>query len=462
MEEKKTNPSEQDMSTIDLPNEEDLLRAASEEIPEEEASAADHITPEQLRRYEEEPEDPDGQTTAPLSMTAGKGEKPAGQEETGQALPGGQALANPSEQLSKKRDFRWHLRWIIPLILALIMLILGLVWTSNRKTKIGDSFDVRFEGYDGQGILAYDSDKVNEKMIRLIGKKVGLKKDQIESMINRNTDGLESDPKYQQAVKYLEGTNIAFDKETDLKNGDVVTLKIKSDYDSSPIADETRTYTVSGLTQMQDMTSEQILEKYPVHFTGYNGYGSLDYDQSVYTVEKVYDHLSNGDEVSLPLSNSFLETARKNGKKLAEETLSLKVSGLKDIKDIAKISDVAAKADDLAKSANLDQDGDYHKVKYSINREKTYIYFRNGQMNIMNIYKLVRKESNKDISGDRWTDTEKTGYYIYGYNNLAVKNDAISMSDLEDHAGSLFSSEYVDLAAAKADLAAKNYKEYKP
>ncbi len=448
---KQTHPSEQGVYVSGLPSEEDLLRAASEGIAEEETSVSMHLSPEQMRGYEEEPEDPEGRQFSLTDQTR----KLPGDPSDPKAYPAG-----PVE--TDKRNSKRYLRWMIPLVLALVFAIWGLIWTSNRKTKISDVFDVRFEGYDSQGRLSYDSDRVNEKMIRLVGQKVGLRKNQIEDMINRNTDDLEPDPKYQQAVKYLEGTNIVFDRESELKNGDVVTLRIHSDYGSSPIADETRTYTVSGLTQMQDMSAEQILAQHPVRFTGYNGYGGLDYDQSVYTVEKVYDHLSNGDKVELPLSNHFLESAKKNGKKLADENVSLTVSGLKNMKEIDGISDVAARIDDLAKSANLDQDGDYHKISYRIDRQKTFIYYRNGQMNIMNIYQLVRKESSRDITSDQWTDVEKTSFRIYGYSNLLIQNDAVSASDLEDHAGSPFSAEYVDLAAARADLAAKNYREFSP
>ena len=446
--------SEMGTSTGNLPDEEDLIRAASEGMAEEETSVSMRLSPEQMRSYEEEEENPEESRFLPADQTGKLTDHPSDK--------GGQGPVNPDETGRSKRGPRWHLRWIIPLLLILLLVICGLIWTRNRKTKISDVFDVRFEGYDSQGVLSYDADKVNEKTIRLVGKKVGLKKNQIEDMINRNTDDLESEPKYQQAIKYLEGTNIVFDRENDLKNGDVVTLRITSDYESSPIADETKTYTVSGLTQMQDMTAEQILAQYPVRFTGYNGYGCLDYDQSIYTVEKVYDHLSNGDQVELPLSNHFLESARKNGKKLAKENVSLTVSGLKEIKDISGISEVTARIDDLAKSANQDQDGDYHKISYSIKRQKSFIYYRNGQINIMNIYQLVKKESSKDITSDQWTDVEKTTFCIYGYSNLSIQNDAISTSDLEDHAGSLFSTEYVDLASAKADLAAKNYREFSP
>ncbi len=130
------DPSEMGISTGNLPGEEDLIRAASEGMAEEETSASMRLSPEQMRSYEEEEENPEESRFLPADQTGKLTDDPSDK--------GGQGSVNPDETGRSKRGPRWHLRWIIPLLLKLLLVIIVLIWTRKRKTKNSDVFDVRF------------------------------------------------------------------------------------------------------------------------------------------------------------------------------------------------------------------------------------------------------------------------------------------------------------------------------
>lgn len=253
---------------------------------------------------------------------------------------------------------------VIGAVAAVVVAIGGWTWYQAQPKSVTSVVEVSFSGYDGYGVLEYNYEDLSEEIARVSYLKAGFSKDQAEDLIKGDSVILaevDADPdlsgKYSRALAMIGSVSYEFDKTTDLSNGDTIVLKIKTTSSKSPVKKETKKFTVKGLDKVEKISTKEFLEKYPVEFVGFDGYGSLELpeDEDGYSILSYADgsepsKLKNGDTVELEVSSTFLYELREEGKKLESDTIEVEVSGLKSITEISNLSEALSKNDTYIKS----------------------------------------------------------------------------------------------------------------
>ena len=191
-------------------------------------------------------------------------------------------LKNTSDLLNTVKSQFVSNKKIVGTVGVFIVAVIAFIWFLSRPTKLSKYFDVTFNGYDGHGMLSYNHEVVIEEISQAALKKAGFSKDEIDAFAINNykmIDTYQIDTK--KMAKYdaiMNNLQFNFDKVSDLKNGDKVTLTVSCKGNNCPFVNETKEYTVNGLDEMQEITLEDLEKEYPITFTGYNGFGSVKFD----------------------------------------------------------------------------------------------------------------------------------------------------------------------------------------
>lgn len=370
---------------------------------------------------------------------------------------------------------------IVALVAVLLVLIGGFVFIKTRPVNVSNVVEVKFSGYDSYGRASYNDEKVYNELAEKLAVKAGFSKAEAKSLINTQTNAISNlltDAKYRsKAEKLLKWTSqikFTFDPKSNLKNGDKVSFKLKPGKDV-PVKAIDKTFTVKGLKKTQKVSAES-LSKGAITFSGYNGNGRVEFDDSKFELvsNKQSGSLSNGDELKFEFNQSYLDNLLTKGKAVTEESFKVTVSDLKDMSDISKVDTLYAKIPELIKSDYQDKPaGEYgsYDLTYKIEPQKSFIkvsddtYDNETQLSLVITYKITKTQT--WVKDDTWDnkkkgDVETKEIYTYqGYQNVAVYKEALVLSNLQETSGASW-MDFYDIDAVYASLEKSGYGEYQP
>lgn len=372
-------------------------------------------------------------------------------------------LKNTSDLLNTVKSQFVSNKKIVGIVGVFIVAVIAFILFSSRPTKLSKYFDVTFNGYDGHGMLNYNHEVVIEEISQAAIKKAGFSKDEIDAFESGNSQMVDT-KKMAKYTAIMNNLKFNFDKVSDLKNGDKVTLTVSCKGNNCPFVNETKEYTVNGLDEMQEITLEDLEKEYPITFTGYNGFGSVKFDSTVYTISTAANQtLKNDDTIKVKITEGTLNTLANDGKKLKEEATSFekKVTGLPEITDVIGLNDILNKTDILMQSKTKPEDGWFDKTTYVTEKQQDYILFNasdskdsEGKLSLLTIYKIT-KTVTPDSDSSRTAET--TTYFTYfGYIKLTVSEGKIIQKDMSYHEETT-STEWENFDSIDADLKKDGY-----
>ena len=372
-------------------------------------------------------------------------------------------LKNTSDLLNTVKSQFVSNKKIVGIVGVFIVAVIAFILFSSRPTKLSKYFDVTFNGYDGHGMLNYNHEVVIEEISQAAIKKAGFSKDEIDAFESGNSQMVDT-KKMAKYTAIMNNLKFNFDKVSDLKNGDKVTLTVSCKGNNCPFVNETKEYTVNGLDEMQEITLEDLEKEYPITFTGYNGFGSVKFDSTVYTISTAANQtLKNDDTIKVKISEGTLNTLANDGKKLKEGSTSFekKVTGLPEITDVVGLNDILNKTDILMQSKTKPEDGWFDKTTYVTEKQQDYILFNasdskdsEGKLSLLTIYKIT-KTVTPDSDSSRTAET--TTYFTYfGYIKLTVSEGKIIQKDMSYHEETT-STEWENFDSIDADLKKDGY-----
>lgn len=350
---------------------------------------------------------------------------------------------------------------------ALVILAVALVayfgysYYHSLPKSIINEVKVDFTGYDESGYLSYNSEDIASLVEEAVYKKVGLDKEQAKALTKDDPVAysmLAQDRKLlfklMKAESMLKTIHYEFNKTNNLKNGEEVTFTITTSSKNSPIKAEKKTFKVQNLKEYEKVSAENLLKEVTVTFSGFNGYGTVSFGNSIKNYFQLnssnsYSNLKNGDKITLTVNDSYIKTLKENGKIVDNKNVDITVSGLKEIKDIKNFEDLIKKNDDYVKSEHKNDSYD----TYTIESQGSYMRinvnnYDKGSISLVTIYKVTKTDSK---------DNKSVKYKYYGYSAYLLKDgnlDIDTASKISDHWGTK------DLEGLRAQLSSDGYKVY--
>lgn len=352
----------------------------------------------------------------------------------------------------------------------------------NVDDYIGNENEVvTFSGYDGYGVVNY----ANEDVIDFFEIYNDLGGEPFGDFSSYDDYAAMSEKKQKQADKFMKAFKVKFDNETELKNGDTVTLTISIDcdrindnfeFENKLVGNEeyTKELTVSGLKEMQEIDPFELISSVVYDNTGYSPSASLTFSDTEktygdFTVKidnsygngeiLIYDSASNeiayyyynvdaesysgsGDiTVSIDDSNYPIPTLNESGinltttsKDFTPDTVSYLSKG--DNLSESDYNDFKDKADTSAKEYF---DGESPKFKKS--------YFGYDSSDNDNVIVFVYS-----YTYENWDGSKETYYGYVDFNDIKVdsKNNIVDADDIYSYRGGSYSS-LSDLESAYKD-----------
>ena len=350
---------------------------------------------------------------------------------------------------------------------ALVILAVALVayfgysYYHSLPKSIINEVKVDFTGYDESGYLSYNSEDIASLVEEAVYKKVGLDKEQAKALTKDDPVAysmLAQDRKLSfklmKAESMLKTIHYEFNKTNNLKNGEEVTFTITTSSKNSPIKAEKKTFKVQNLKEYEKVSAENLLKEVTVTFSGFNGYGTVTFGNSIKNYFQLnssnsYSNLKNGDKITLTVNDSYIKTLKESGKIVDNKNVDITVSGLKEIKDIKNFEDLIKKNDDYVKSEHKNDSYD----TYTIESQGSYMRinvnnYDKGSISLVTIYKVTKTDSK---------DNKSVKYKYYGYSAYLLKDgnlDIDTASKISDHWGTK------DLEGLRAQLSSDGYKVY--
>lgn len=350
---------------------------------------------------------------------------------------------------------------------ALVILAVALVayfgysYYNSLPKSIINEVKVDFTGYDESGNLIYNSEEIASLVEETVYKKVGLDKDQAKALKKDDPVAysmLAQDRKLSfklmKAESMLKTIHYEFNKTNNLKNGEEVTFTITTSSKNSPIKAEKKAFKVQNLKEYEKVSAENLLKEVTVTFSGFNGYGTVSFGNSIKNYFQLnssnsYSNLKNGDKITLTVNDSYIKTLKESGKIIDNKNVDITVSGLKEIKDIKNFEDLIKKNDDYVKSEHKNDSYD----TYTIESQGSYMRinvnnYDKGSISLVTIYKVTKTDSK---------DNKSVKYKYYGYSAYLLKDgnlDIDTASKISDHWGTK------DLEGLRAQLSSDGYKVY--
>jgi len=350
---------------------------------------------------------------------------------------------------------------------ALVILAVALVayfgysYYNSLPKSIINEVKVDFTGYDESGNLIYNSDEIASLVEEAVYKKAGLDKDQAKALTKDDpvaysmlVQDRKLSLKLMKAESMLKTIHYEFNKTNNLKNGEEVTFTITTSSKNSPIKAEKKAFKVQNLKEYEKVSAENLLKEVTVTFSGFNGYGTVSFGNSIKNYFQLnssnsYSNLKNGDKITLTVNDSYIKTLKESGKIIDNKNVDITVSGLKEIKDIKNFEDLIKKNDDYVKSEHKNDSYD----TYTIESQGSYMRINvnnheNGSVSLVTIYKITKTDSNNSKSGE---------YKYYGYTAYLLKDgnlDIDTASKISDRWGTK------DLEGLRAQLSSDGYKVY--
>ena len=374
------------------------------------------------------------------------------------SFDGNQLLQKAQEIFQKKKK---------EVIGALVILVVALVayfgysYYNSLPKSIINEVKVDFTGYDESGNLIYNSEEIASLVEEAVYKKVGLDKDQAKALTKDDPvdySVLAQDRKLSfklmKAESMLKTIHYEFNKTNNLKNGEEVTFTITTSSKKSPIKAEKKVFKVQNLKEYEKVSAENLLKEVTVTFSGFNGYGTVSFGNSIKNYFQLnssnsYSNLKNGDKITLTVNDSYIKTLKENGKIVDNKNVDITVSGLKELKDIKNFEDLIKKNDDYVKSEHKNDSYD----TYTIESQGSYMRinvnnYDKGSISLVTIYKVTKTDSK---------DNKSVNYKYYGYSAYLLKDgnlDIDTASKISDRWGTK------DLEGLRAQLSSDGYKVY--
>ena len=350
---------------------------------------------------------------------------------------------------------------------ALVILAVALVayfgysYYNSLPKSIINEVKVDFTGYDESGNLIYNSEEIASLVEEAVYKKVGLDKDQAKALTKDDpvaysmlAQDRKLSLKLMKAESMLKTIHYEFNKTNNLKNGEEVTFTITTSSKNSPIKAEKKAFKVQNLKEYEKVSAENLLKEVTVTFSGFNGYGTVSFGNSIKNYFQLnssnsYSNLKNGDKITLTVNDSYIKTLKESGKIIDNKNVDITVSGLKEIKDIKNFEDLIKKNDDYVKSEHKNDSYD----TYTIESQGSYMRinvnnYDKGSISLVTIYKVTKTDSK---------DNKSVKYKYYGYSAYLLKDgnlDIDTASKISDHWGTK------DLEGLRAQLSSDGYKVY--
>ena len=378
--------------------------------------------------------------------------------ESNTSFDGNQLLQKAQEIFQKKKK---------EVIGALVILAVALVayfgysYYHSLPKSIINEVRVDFTGYDESGNLIYNSEEIASLVEEAVYKKVGLDKDQAKALTKDDPVAysmLAQDRKLSfklmKAESMLKTIHYEFNKTNNLKNGEEVTFTITTSSKNSPIKAEKKTFKVQNLKEYEKVSAENLLKEVTVTFSGFNGYGTVSFGNSIKNYFQLntsdsYSNLKNGDKITLTVNDSYIKTLKESGKIIDNKNVDITVSGLKELKDIKNFEDLIKKNDDYVKSEHKNDSYDTYTIESqgSFMRINVNNYDK-GSISLVTIYKVTKTDSK---------DNKSVKYKYYGYSAYLLKDgnlDIDTASKISDRWGTK------DLEGLRAQLSSDGYKVY--
>ena len=350
---------------------------------------------------------------------------------------------------------------------ALVILAVALVayfgysYYNSLPKSIINEVKVDFTGYDESGNLIYNSDEIASLVEEAVYKKAGLDKDQAKALTKDDpvaysmlVQDRKLSLKLMKAESMLKTIHYEFNKTNNLKNGEEVTFTITTSSKNSPIKAEKKAFKVQNLKEYEKVSAENLLKEVTVTFSGFNGYGTVSFGNSIKNYFQLnssnsYSNLKNGDKITLTVNDSYIKTLKESGKIIDNKNVDITVSGLKEIKDIKNFEDLIKKNDDYVKSEHKNDSYD----TYTIESQGSYMRinvnnYDKGSISLVTIYKVTKTDSK---------DNKSVHYKYYGYSAYLLKDgnlDIDTASKISDRWGTK------DLEGLRAQLSSDGYKVY--
>ena len=371
----------------------------------------------------------------------------------------GNQLLQKAQAIFKKKK-KEVIGALVILAVALVVYF-GYSYYHSLPKSIINEVKVDFTGYDESGNLIYNSEEIASLVEEAVYKKVGLDKDQAKALTKDDPVAysmLAQDRKLSfklmKAESMLKTIHYEFNKTNNLKNGEEVTFTITTSSKNSPIKAEKKAFKVQNLKEYEKVSTENLLKEVTVTFSGFNGYGTVTFGNSIKNYFQLnssnsYSNLKNGDKITLTVNDSYIKTLKENGKIVDNKNVDITVSGLKEIKDIKNFEDLIKRNDDYVKSEHKNDSYD----TYTIESQGSYMRINvnnheNGSVSLVTIYKITKTDSNNSKSGE---------YKYYGYTAYLLKDgnlDIDTASKISDRWGTK------DLEGLRAQLSSDGYKVY--
>lgn len=374
------------------------------------------------------------------------------------SFDGNQLLQKVQEVFQKKKK---------EVIGALVILAVALVaycgysYYNSLPKSIINEVKVDFTGYDESGYLSYNIEDIASLVEEAVYKKVGLDKDQAKALTKDDpvaysmlAQDRKLSLKLMKAESILKTIHYEFNKTNNLKNGEEVTFTITTSSKNSPIKAEKKAFKVQNLKEYEKVSAENLLKEVTVTFSGFNGYGTVSFGNSIknyfqLNTSNSYSNLKNGDKITLTVNDSYIKTLKESGKIIDNKNVDITVSGLKEIKDIKNFEDLIKKNDDYVKSEHKNDSYD----TYTIESQGSYMRinvnnYDKGSISLVTIYKVTKTDSK---------DNKSVKYKYYGYSAYLLKDgnlDIDTASKISDHWGTK------DLEGLRAQLSSDGYKVY--
>ena len=374
------------------------------------------------------------------------------------SFDGNQFLQKAQEIFQKKKK---EVIGVLVILAVALVAYFGYNYYDSLPKSIINEVKVDFTGYDESGQLIYNSDEFKSLVEAAVYKKAGFNKEQAETLSQRDAlsySMIASDKKlsskYVKAESMLKTIHYEFNKTNNLKNGEEVTFTITTSSKNSPIKAEKKTFKVQNLKEYEKVSAENLLKEVTVTFSGFNGYGTVSFGNSIKNYFQLnssnsYSNLKNGDKITLTVNDSYIKTLKENGKIVDNKNVDITVSGLKEIKDIKNFEDLIKRNDDYVKSEHKNDSYD----TYTIESQGSYMRINvnnheNGSISLVTIYKVTKTDSK---------DNKSVNYKYYGYSAYLLKDgnlDIDTASKISDRWGTK------DLEGLRAQLSSDGYKVY--
>lgn len=333
---------------------------------------------------------------------------------------------NTKDNATKNKKFKKIIIAVSVCLVIALAAILAFKFIKSGPKSIIKNVKIEFKGVDGKGRAEYNQEELYKILDEIIVDKYGISIDQLKFNV-------ESGRKVTQAIMARNAIVFSLDKNRDLSNGDKVVFSIKSYKEDSPILEESKEFIVSGLSELQKISTEEFMKDHPIEIKGYNGLGFVVYDNVAY--EKIDNNkkLSNGDKIDVEVKKSIDNMLENDGKKLEKHKFDIEIKDLPEFKNIENLNALLTKVDELAddKSKGVgifatdieaERIEDYVKLEYSNFDDKLYI-------SIVSLYKV--KYTEKRPYDEKTED--KIEYYLYGYDNLYTDDNSFVLSELNNY-----------------------------